>query len=91
MVEGSDARETMYAPVPVRGYRPLSQTEIDAINNIKRYEEWLGKFWNEYYTLITKNYSEGPFSQPAMVHARQHFKEGFMWMTRAIARPENEW
>lgn len=79
----------MHTPIPVLGYRELTQVEIDAMNNLKRSEEWIKKQWFEYSMLIG-----GDISSPeveALLSAKECFKEGFMWMTRAVARPTNDW
>lgn len=82
-----DAPEPIYSQIPVKGYRELTQTEIDAMNNLKRSEEWIAKQWEEYALLV----GEGEMQQEMLRVAKTHFKIAFMCMNRAVARPTNEW
>jgi hypothetical protein len=82
-------QERMYAALPITGYRDLNQTEINAMNNLKRYEAWIKDQFTAYCEVL-----KAPVGTPqhdALMAARQHFKEAFMWMNRAVARPTNEW
>ena len=67
----------------IKGYRELSENEIQAINDIKKEEITLGELWiniQQYF----------PDADPRwMSIAKTHFQEGFMAFVRAIARPED--
>jgi hypothetical protein len=67
----------------IKGYRDLSQDEIDAMNAIKEKGEEVG-------TLV-----EALFSSPSDLDRRwvaigqTHLQQGFMALVRAVARPES--
>lgn len=66
---------------PVRGYRDLTQAEVDTINSIKAAEIDLGELWRQIGTRedIDKRW---------MAIAKTHFEEGFSAFVRAVAQPE---
>jgi hypothetical protein len=65
----------------IKGYRDLSQAEIDLINAVKLREETTGALWREIMALpdVDKRWAS---------IARTHFEEGFSALVRSIARPE---
>lgn len=67
----------------IKGYKDLSQKEIDHINLIKTAEEELGKLWGNTFD------NESLFPNGRWMNiARTHFEEGFSAFIRAIAKPE---
>ncbi len=65
----------------IKGYRDLSSDEIEAINNIKEKEILVGELWlnlNQYIEGIDKRW---------LALAKTHLQEGFMALTRAVAKP----
>lgn len=68
----------------IRGYRGLSNSEVDAINTVKRWEDKIGEVIDEFRTdpLIEL---DPKFEEVAVTTLQQ----GFMALTRAIAKPES--
>lgn len=67
----------------MRGYRDLTQAEIDQINTIKDNEAKLADLW------FTIGY--GDVDGREMSLARTHFEQAFMHFVKAIARPDSPW
>ena len=65
----------------IKGYRDLSQVEIDLINGIKTQGALLGEM------VETTSKLEG-VDQRALAIAKTNLQTGIMWLTRAIAKPE---
>lgn len=66
----------------IKGYRQLSQDEIDAVNNIKGLEDSLGDWIQE----LRHSLDVDPkFTAVAVTH----FQQGFMALNRAITKPES--
>lgn len=64
----------------IQGYRDLFDSEIDAINEVKRAEEQLANVW-------TKVREGSTVDRRWLAVARTHFEEGFSALVRSIARP----
>lgn len=67
---------------PVKGYRDLSQAEVDAINSVKAAEADIAELWKQLadvYQVDTR----------WRAVARTHFEEGFSALVRSIARPDS--
>lgn len=65
----------------IKGYRELSQEEIDAMNEIKTKGAELGE-------LIAKLRSQSNVDQRWVSIGTTHMQEGLMALTRAVAKPE---
>jgi hypothetical protein len=65
----------------IKGYRELSQKEIDAMNECKSAGVDLGE-------LIEKINAIPEADKRCIAIARTEFQTGLMWLIRAIARPE---
>ena len=65
----------------IKGYRELSQPEIDAINTIKS----LGA---EIEAEMARVLKAGEPDQRWAAIAKTHFQQGLMALTRAIAKPD---
>jgi hypothetical protein len=64
----------------IKGYRDLSQAEIDGMNSIKAAEEDIAQLWKQ----IGKIEGVDP---RALNIARTKLQEGFSWFVRAVAKP----
>ncbi|HWG89116.1 MAG TPA: hypothetical protein VN679_15130 [Candidatus Acidoferrales bacterium] len=77
----------------IKGYRDLSQAEIDAINRVKTLGDDLKAACKEASDLIEEaNRVHGIGDSEAyrwVAIARTHFQEGMMALVRSIARPEH--
>lgn len=64
----------------IKGYRDLTQSEIDGMNSIKSLEVDTGNLF--------KQVSEIEGVDPrALALAKTKLQEGFMWFVRSIAKP----
>ena len=64
----------------IKGYRKLSQEEIDLINESKALAEHCGK-------LIAKLQANESNDQRCIALGKTKLQEGFMWAVRGIAQP----
>jgi hypothetical protein len=64
----------------IKGYRDLSQAEIDMMNEAKELAEKCG-------ALIDTLTADVQTDQRAVALAKTNLQQGFMWMVRAIAQP----
>lgn len=69
-----------YTPPPITGYRTLSPSDVDAINDAKRIEAYV---FEQLRTLETV----APVDPRCMALARTHAELAFMYAVKAIARP----
>lgn len=80
----------------IKGYRELSQEEIDLMNRIKQHGEQTKHLIDELYKLRDKE-EEAETFDPEQKHesrrclriAREHLQTGQMWLVRAVALPES--
>lgn len=64
----------------IKGYRDLSQAEIDSINSIKLAEQDIGQLWQQV--------SKVPGVDPRQLAvAKTKLQEAFMWFIRGVAQP----
>lgn len=64
----------------VKGYRDLSQEEIDAMNSIKLAEQDIGQLWQQI--------SKVPGVDVRMLNiAKTQLQQSFSWFVRAVAQP----
>ena len=66
----------------IKGYRDLSQEEINAMNNIKEYGELLGKLIEELKTITD-------IDQRWVSISQTHLQQGIMCAVRAVAQPQS--
>lgn len=73
----------------IKGYRDLSQGEIDAMNRIKALAEEVGALCLSFDGPVQGKEGEGAFfpDQQWLNIARVELQKGFMFLTRAIAQP----
>ena len=66
----------------IKGYRDLSQKEVDLVNFIKDAEVQAGQLWQ----LVAKT---PDVDRRWLAIAKTHFQEGFTALVRAITKPED--
>lgn len=64
----------------IKGYRDLSQTEIDLMNEGKELAEQCGAF-------IAKLEAEASTNKSNVENGKTNLQQGFMWAIRSIAQP----
>lgn len=69
----------------IKGYRVLSDSEIDMINEVKALEIEVAKKWKDINTL----FSSDQVDKRWMNIAKTHFQEGFSAFICSIAQPED--
>lgn len=67
---------------PIKGYRELSQDDLELINEIKEAEIELGSLWKQ----VSQNDNA---DKRWLAIAKTHFQEGFSAFVRAVAQPED--
>lgn len=67
----------------IKGYRDLSENDVELINEIKEAEIELGNFWKEVCS------TEGGVDARWASIAKTHFQEGFSALVRSVAQPED--
>lgn len=65
----------------IEGYRELSQEEIDTMNQIKNTAKLVGGLLNDLYR-------QGDLDSRWLAIGRTELQQGFMALTRAVAKPE---
>ncbi|MGP5360520.1 Acb2/Tad1 domain-containing protein [Psychrobacter celer] len=66
----------------IKGYRELSQAEIDMMNKIKAKGAELGE-------LVAELQAAEGFDQRAIAIGKTELQTGLMWLTRGVAQPES--
>lgn len=69
----------------IKGYRQLSASEIDAINVVKTWEDRIG----DLIQTMRDDQDTVALDPKFVAVAVTHFQQGFMALTRAIAKPES--
>lgn len=69
----------------IRGYRDLSEAEIDLMNRIKKAEA------EAIATLVNELQAMQETDKRWVSIARTHFQEGFSALVRAVAQPETNY
>lgn len=64
----------------VKGYRDLSQSEIDAMNSIKLAEQNIGQLFQQVQAIPGVD-------QRALSIAKTQLQQGFSWFVRGVAQP----
>ncbi len=79
----------------IKGYRDLSQDEIDLMNRIKEKAEELNQLLDEADTILHElknpviNQDGLDDVQRYLELAKTNLQQGFMWFVRAVARPNS--
>lgn len=68
----------------IKGYRELSQSEIDLMNEVKA----MGVMVGELVAKVQKSDEYVVVDQRWAAIGRTHLQEGFMALTRSIAKPD---
>jgi hypothetical protein len=84
---------TDHKPMPVAGYTPQSQENIDLANELKHAEERYLRVLDKLNTLNMKRDAagigrDGEFDPRCMAEARTCIQTGAMWAVRAIFKPQ---
>lgn len=66
----------------IKGYRELSQAEIDMMNKIKAKGAELGE-------LVAELQAAEGFDKRAIAIGKTELQTGLMWLTRGVAQPES--
>lgn len=66
----------------IKGYRDLSQTEVDLMNKIKEKGAELGE-------LVAELQSTEGLDQRAVAIGKTELQTGVMWLVRSVAQPES--
>lgn len=70
----------------IKGYRDLSQDEIDLMNELKRQEADMMSALD----IMSANTAQNGMNPRSLAIAKTHLQTGYMWLIRAIARPNGE-
>lgn len=73
----------------IKGYRDLTQEEINLINTFKE-EEAAALRKLDTYSRYDPNEGGIELNQRSLALARTKFQEAYMWLIRAVARPNGE-
>lgn len=73
----------------IKGYRELTQQEIDLMNEVKALGEQVGKLVEKLQFVYIEGENGGMLDQRWISIGRTDLQTGFMALTRAIAKPEN--
>lgn len=80
----------------IKGYRDLSQQEIDLMNKIKEHGEKTKDLIDEVSAMRCDDFEDGKLTHDQMLEAprciekaKTHLQEGQMWFVRAVALPNS--
>ena len=75
----------------IKGYRDLSQVEIDLMNRIKEQGACLEMMIQDLHGLSLSELSDDQIDQrfDCLAYATKDLKQGIMWAVRAVALPES--
>lgn len=78
--------EGRYVPPPIKGYRKLTQAELDAVNAVKEHGAVLERAMK---AIEDQNIAAGcgPLDPRALALAKTNLQQGLMWLTRSITKP----
>lgn len=68
----------------VKGYRELTESELELINSIKTVEQGVAELWHKVRALPSSDQRQLGITRTELEHA-------FMRFVRAVARPESPW
>ena len=75
----ADTPQPVYTPPPIKGYRKLTQAELDDVNFVKAIGE----------DIEARIHALGAQLEPrALALAKTNLQQGLMWLTRSITKPE---
>ncbi len=70
----------------IKGYRDLTQAEIDMMNRIKEQAEATGKLCEDLKTMVAKDGGVDPDGRWLAIGIT-NLQQGFMAITRSVAKP----
>lgn len=73
----------------IKGYRDLTQDEIDKMNQLKSLEDRIAATLGQMEDMRLD--CPALYDVRALAIAKIKFQEGFMWAIRAVAKPESKW
>lgn len=75
----ADTPQPVYTPPAIKGYRKLTQAELDDVNFVKAIGE----------DIEARIQALGTQLEPrALALAKTNLQQGLMWLTRSITKPE---
>jgi hypothetical protein len=80
-------QEPMYTPPPITGYRTLSQTEVDLMNEIKAEGERLGDLCNKLVRTNAATDANRAADLTWVAVGQLHLQQGIMALVRSVAKP----
>lgn len=69
-------------PIPLPGYRTLTEGEKQTVDQIKALEAEVGQLWAETGLLSGVDHR-------SLDLAKERLQDGFMWLVRAVTRPKD--
>lgn len=78
----SEQPEQTYTPPPVKGYRQLTQAEVDLVNQLKEAEAAYAEVWR-------KVKAHQGVDQRMLALGRTHMETASMWNARAVFQPDS--
>lgn len=78
----SEPAEVVHTPPPVKGYRKLTQAEVDLVNELKDAEAAYARVWR-------KVKAHQGVDQRMLALGRTHMETASMWNARAVFQPES--
>mgnify|MGYP000574607920 CR=1 FL=1 len=73
----------------IKGYRDLNQTELDLMNEGKELAETCRAFIEKLEGVVGTSKSDVSTDKRAVALAKTNLQQGFMWVTKSIARPDS--
>lgn len=79
----SNDNETVYTPPAIKGYRKLTQAELDSVNAVKNLGAQIEDALDGIHCVMTDEQNAR-----CLAIARTEFQTALMWLTRSITKPE---
>ena len=74
---------------PIIGHRDLTEPEIELINVIKNHGNQMASLVSRISDLMQDEENEFFIDERSMNIGITHLQNGFMWLTRSVAKPEH--
>lgn len=81
-MENQTETEYKARPTPLRGYRELTEAELELVDRIKQAEQQVGALWYD----VSRNLGADVRS---VAHSKTNLQDGFMWLVRAVTKPRD--
>ena len=79
----ADTPQPVYTPPAIKGYRKLTQAELDSVNAVKNLGEQIDAALGG-IACVMLDQQDGR----ALALAKTNLQQGLMWLTRSITKPE---